>query len=137
MDTLRKLWDNGLQLHEELYLTFKNRELVDYRVEPKRVENHYTKEVVNGLVDDLIENKMIMFFDDVTNLSVDVQIWEIGVESFEGNENEPLYIETFHRDLDDDNNNWYIDDLHERGDDVPKPLHEFLGLEREVNLTDF
>jgi hypothetical protein len=132
MNTLRKIWENGLQLHEELYLTFKNRELVDYRVEPKGVENHYTKEVVNGLVDDLIENRMITFFLDVTNLSVDVPIWEIGVQSSEGNESEPLYIETFHRDLDNEDN-----DLHERGYDVPKPLHEFLGLEREISLTDF
>jgi hypothetical protein len=132
MNTLRKIWEDHKQVHQDLYLTFKNRKLVDYRVEPKELETYYTKEVVNGIVNDLIDNRMITFFLDVINMSVGVPIWEIGVQSSEGNESEPLYIETFHIDLDDDEN-----DLHERGYDVPKPLHEFLGLEREISLTDF
>jgi hypothetical protein len=129
MNTLRQIWDNGLQLHHELYLTFENQVLIDFQVDPIRVVNHYTKEVVNGLVNDLIENGMITFFDDVPQMSVHVPIHEIGIPSVEGND--PLYIETFHYDMDDNS-------LEGDGKicDVPCPLHIFLGFEMELNDTD-
>jgi hypothetical protein len=131
MNTLRKIWDGGTQIHDELNLKFKNKELVSWEVKPSRLEDVYTREVVEGLVKDLIKKEMITFFDDVPNMSVSVPIWEIGVESEEGNDSEPLFIETFHTN-DDDDEDW----LHDRGYDVPVPLHKFLGLPRELNHTD-
>jgi hypothetical protein len=74
---------------------------------------------------------MITFWDDVPNMSVSVPIQEIGMDSEEGNEEEPLFIETFHYDEDVD------DTLHDRGYDVPMLLHKFMGLSRELNHTDF
>jgi hypothetical protein len=130
MNTLRKLWDNGFRLHWDLDLVFSNKTLVSYKVEP--TFDHYTREVVEGIVNDLIEKEMITFWDDVPNMSVSVPIQEIGVDSEEGNDNEPLFIETFHYN-EDDEDDW----LHDRGHDVPMELHKFMGLPRELNVTDF
>ena len=130
MNTLRKIWDNGFRLHWDLDLVFSNKTLVSYKVEPETF-NHYTREVVEGIVKDLIEKEMITFWDDVPNMSVSVPIQEIGMNSEEGNEQEPLFIETFHFDLDKD------DMLHDRDSDVPMELHKFMGLPRELNVTDF
>lgn len=130
-NTLKQTWDNGKQLHQELDLKFSNKVLVSYKVEPTRVQETYTKEIVDCIVDDLVNRGMITFYDDVPNMLVSVPIQEIGVPSEEGNDSEPLYIETFHMDMDNDDN-----DLHQRGCDVPVPLHKYLWLERELNHTD-
>ena len=132
MNTLRKIWDGGTQIHQELELYFQNKTLVRYEVKPERIKETYTREVVEGLIQDLIKKKMITFFDDVPNMSVSVPIWEIGVESEEGNDSEPLFIETFHTN-DDNDEDW----LHDRGCDVPMLLHKFMGMKRELNHTDF
>jgi hypothetical protein len=131
MNTLRKLWDDGKQIHEDLNLRFENQKLISWEVEPKRIQETYTREVVESLVKDLIQKEMITFWDDVPNMSVSVPIQEIGMDSEEGNEEEPLFIETFHYDEDVD------DTLHDRGYDVPMLLHKFMGLSRELNHTDF
>ena len=83
MNTLRQVWDNGNQLHEDLGLVFDNKVLVSYKVVPELP--HYTKEVVEGIVFDLLTREMITFFDDVPQMKVNVPIWEIGVGSEEGN----------------------------------------------------
>ena len=132
MNTLRKIWDGGTQIHQELELYFQNKTLVRYEVKPERIKETYTREVVEGLIQDLIKKKMSTFFDDVPNMSVSVPIWEIGVESEEGNDSEPLFIETFHTN-DDNDEDW----LHDRGCDVPMLLHKFMGMKRELNHTDF
>ena len=132
MNTLRKIWDGGTQIHQELELYFQNKTLVRYEVKPERIKETYTREVVEGLIQDLIKKKMITFFDDVPNMSVSVPIWEIGVESEEGNDSEPLFIETFHTN-DDNDEDW----LHDRGCDVPMLLHKFMGMKKELNHTDF
>ena len=128
-NTLREIWDNGKQLHEDLYLEFDNKVLVSYKVHPELP--HYTEEVVKSIVHELIEREMITFFDDVPQMKVNVPIWEIGVGSEEGNEMNPYYIETFH---------YYMDDEMLESDgkecDVPRPLHHYLGFERELNHTD-
>ena len=129
MTTLNKIWEKGLRLHDELELKFSNRELVSFEVTPKF--DHYTREVVESLIQDLIKKKMITFWEDVPNMSVSVPIQEIGYDSEEGNDSEPLFIETFHHD-DDDEDNW----LHDRGCDVPMLLHKFMGWKREINHTD-
>ena len=130
MSTLNKIWSMGKRLHVDLELKFSNKELVSFEVTPKF--DHYTREVVEGLVQDLIDKGMITFWDDVPNMSVSVPIQEIGMDSEEGNEEEPLFIETFHHD-DDNEDNW----LHDRGQDVPMLLHKFMGWKREINHTDF
>lgn len=132
MNTLRTLWENGHRLHDELELTFSNKTLVSFEVKPTGMEHIYTREVVESLIQDLISKKMITFFDDVPNMSVSVPIQEIGMDSEEGNEEEPLFIETFHHD-EDDEDNW----LHDRGCDVPVLLHKFLGFKRELNHTSY
>jgi hypothetical protein len=132
MNTLRTLWDKGLQLHEELELVFENSNLISYEVKPERVKETYTREVVENLVKELRELKMITFWDKVPKLNVSVPIWEIGVDSVEGNEEEPLFIETFHFDGNDDNEVIWDDNCN-----VPVPLHEFLELEMEVNRSHF
>jgi hypothetical protein len=132
MNTLRTLWENGYRLHDDLELTFSNKKLVSYKVEPTGMDHIYTREVVESLIQDLIKKEMITFWDDVPNMSVSVPIQEIGMDSEEGNEEEPLFIETFHHD-EDDEDNW----LHDRGHDVPMLLHKFLGFKREVNHTSF
>ena len=128
-NTLRQIWDNGLQLHEDLGLVFDNKVLVSYKVQPELP--HYTEEVVKSIVDELVQREMITFFDDVPQMKVNVPIWEIGVGSEEGNEMNPYYIETFH---------YYMDDEMLESDgkecDVPRPLHHYLGFERELNHTD-
>jgi hypothetical protein len=128
-NTLREIWDNGKQLHEDLYLEFDNKVLVTYRVVPELP--HYTEEVVKNIINELVEREMITFFDDVPQMKVNVPIWEIGVGSEEGNEMNPYYIETFH---------YHMDDEMLEGDgkecDVPRPLHHYLGFERELNHTD-
>ena len=129
MNTLRQVWDNGNQLHEDLGLVFDNKVLVSYKVVPELP--HYTKEVVEGIVFDLLTREMITFFDDVPQMKVNVPIWEIGVGSEEGNEMNPYYIETFHYDMDDEQLEGYGKEC-----DVPRPLHEYLGFERELNHTD-
>jgi hypothetical protein len=131
MNTLRKIWSSGTQIHQELELKFHNKELVSWEVKPERIKEVYTREVVEGLVQDLIDKGMITFWDDVPNMSVSVPIQEIGMDSEEGNEQEPLFIETFHYDEDLD------DTLHFRDCNVPMLLHKFLGLPREINHTDF
>ena len=130
MTTLNNIWSKGLRLHDELELLFHHKRLVRYEVTPKL--DHYTREVVEGLIKDLVEKEMLTFWTDVPNMSVSVPIQEIGVESEEGNDSEPLFIETFHHD-EDNEDNW----LHDRGGDVPMLLHKFLGLPRELNHTDF
>ena len=132
MNTLRKIWDNGNRLHDELELKFTNKKLVSFEVKPTGLEHIYTREVVEDLIQDLISKKMITFFDDVPNMSVSVPIQEIGMDSEEGNEEEPLFIETFHHN-EDNEDDW----LHDRGYDVPCPLHKFLGFRREINHTSF
>jgi hypothetical protein len=132
MNTLRKIWDNGNSLHDELELTFSNKTLVSFEVKPTGMEHIYTREVVESLIQDLVSKKMITFFDDVPNMSVSVPIQEIGMDSEEGNEEEPLFIETFHHD-EDDEDNW----LHDRDCDVPVLLHKFLGFRRELNHTSY
>jgi len=132
MNTLRTLWENGHRLHDELELTFSNKTLVSFEVKPTGMEHIYTREVVESLIQDLVSKKMITFFDDVPNMSVSVPIQEIGMDSEEGNEEEPLFIETFHHD-EDDEDNW----LHDRGCDVPVLLHKFLGFKRELNYTSY
>ena len=127
-NTLRKIWNNGYRLHNDLDLVFKNKTLVSYKVEPEF--KHYTQEVVEGIVKDLIDRKMITFFDDIPNMSVSVPIQEIGISSEEGNEQEPLFIETFHHNDDEE-------DIIDRDCDVPVLLHKYLGFERELNSTDF
>ena len=131
MNTLRKIWDNGHRLHDELELTFVKKKLVSFEMKPTGMEHIYTREVVEDVVRDLVSKGMITFFDDVPNMSVSVPIQEIGMNSEEGNEQEPLFIETFHYDNDVD------DMLHDRGCDVPVLLHKFLGLPRELNYTSF
>jgi hypothetical protein len=133
MNTLRTLWDKGLQLHEELELVFENSNLISYEVKPERVKETYTREVVENLVKELRELKMITFWDKVPKLNVSVPIWEIGVDSVEGNEEEPLFIETFHFNGNNDDNEVIWDD----DCNVPVPLHEFLELEMEVNRSHF
>ena len=128
-NTLRMIWDNGNQLHEDLYLEFDNKVLVSYKVVPELP--HYTKEVVEGIVFDLLLREMITFFDDVPQMKVHVPIQEIGVPSEEGNEQNPMYIETFHYDMDDEP----LEGLGKECD-VPCPLHTFLWMERELNHTD-
>jgi hypothetical protein len=129
MNTLRMVWDNGNQLHEDLGLVFDNKVLVSYKVVPELP--HYTKEVVEGIVFDLLSREMITFFDDVPQMKVNVPIWEIGVGSEEGNEMNPYYIETFHYDMNDEQLEGYG-----KCCDVPRPLHHYLGFERELNHTD-
>ena len=102
MNTLRKIWNNGNRLHDELELKFSNKTLVSFEVKPTGMEHIYTREVVESLIQDLVSKKMITFFDDVPNMSVSVPIQEIGMDSEEGNEEEPLFIETFHHDEDDE-----------------------------------
>lgn len=132
MNTLRTLWDNGKQIHDDLYLQFDNKKLVTWVVKPERVQETYTQEVVESIVDDLVRCEMITFFDDVPQMKVNVPIWEIGVPSEEGNEQDPYYIETFHYDMDDEQLEGYG-----KCCDVPRPLHMYLGFERELNHTDF
>ena len=132
MNTLRKIWNNGNRLHDDLELTFSNKKLVSYKVEPTGMNHIYTREVVESLIQDLIKKEMITFWDDVPNMSVSVPIQEIGMDSEEGNEEEPLFIETFHHN-EDNENDW----LHDRDCDVPCPLHKFLGFSREINHTSF
>jgi hypothetical protein len=132
MNTLNTLLRNGYRLHDELELKFSNKELVSYKVEPTGMEHIYTREVVESLIQDLIKKEMITFWDDVPNMSVSVPIQEIGMDSEEGNEEEPLFIETFHHN-DDDEDDW----LHDRGHDVPMLLHKFLGQSRELNHTSY
>ncbi len=128
-NTLRQVWDNGNQLHEDLYLEFDNKVLVSYKVQPELP--HYTKEVVLSIVNDLVQREMITFFDDVPQMKVNVPIWEIGVPSEEGNEMNPYYIETFHYDMEDE-----MLEGDGKECDVPRPLHHYLGFERELNHTD-
>jgi hypothetical protein len=132
MNTLKTLWDKGLQIHQELELYFQNKTLVRYEVKPERIQETYTREVVESLIQDLRKKKMITFWEDVPNMSVSVPIQEIGVDSEEGNEMEPLFIETFHHD-EDNEDNW----LHDRDCDVPMLLHKFMGMKKELNHTDF
>jgi hypothetical protein len=132
MNTLKTLWDKGLQIHQELELYFQNKTLVRYEVKPERIQETYTREVVESLFQDLVKKKMITFWDDVPNMSVSVPIQEIGMDSEEGNEMEPLFIETFHHD-EDNEDNW----LHDRDCDVPMLLHKFMGMKKELNHTDF
>ncbi len=132
MSTLNKIWSMGKRLHIDLELKFSNKTLISYEVTPTELEEVYTREIVESLVQDLIKRKMITFFDDVPNMSVSVPIQEIGYDSEEGNEQEPLFIETFHHD-DDNEDNW----LHDRDCNVPMLLHKFMGMEREINHTDF
>ena len=129
INTLRQVWDNGLQIHEDLYLEFDNKVLVSYKVQPELP--HYTKEVVLSIVNDLVQREMITFFDDVPQMKVNVPIWEIGVPSEEGNEMNPYYIETFHYDMEDE-----MLEGDGKECDVPRPLHHYLGFERELNHTD-
>jgi hypothetical protein len=128
-NTLKNIWDNGNQLHEDLGLEFDNKVLISYKVTPELP--HYTKDVVSSIVNDLIRENKITFFDDVPKMKVHVPIQEIGIGSEEGNEQNPIYIETFHYDMDDE-------PLEGMGKecDVPTPLHSYLGLERELNHTD-
>jgi hypothetical protein len=63
---------------------------------------------------------------------VGVPIWEIGVPSEQGNENNPYYIETFHHDMEMNS----LQELKEVQCDYPEPLHEYLWLEKEINITD-
>ena len=124
MNTLKKIWTlDQNQMFDDLFLTFTCNELVNIRVEPQRVEHIYTREVVLELVQDLLNQRMITFFSDVDVLTVNVNIGCI-------DDSEVVYIETFHNDLSDEM------DLHNRGYDVPKPLHEFMGLENEVMLSN-
>jgi hypothetical protein len=131
MNTLRKLWDNGKQIHEELNLHFENKKLISWEVEPKRVQETYTREVVESLVQDLIKRKMITFWNDIPKLWVSVPIWDIGVQSEEGGEN-PYFIETFHYNGDNEDEDIWRDDCN-----VPVPLHKFMGFRKELNCTDF
>ena len=100
-NTLKNIWDNGNQLHEDLGLEFDNKVLISYKVTPELP--HYTKDVVSSIVNDLIRENKITFFDDVPKMKVHVPIQEIGIGSEEGNEQNPIYIETFHYDMDDEN----------------------------------
>ena len=129
MNTLRKIWNEGNQLHQDLYLEFDNKVLVSYKVQPELP--HYTREVVLSIVDDLVQREMITFFEDVPQMKVGVPIWEIGVPSEEGNEMNPYYIETFHYDMEDE-----MLEGDGKECDVPRPLHTYLGFERELNHTD-
>ena len=54
-NTLRTVWENGNQLHENLYLEFDNKELVSYKVTPELP--HYTDEIVKGIVFNLVERR--------------------------------------------------------------------------------
>jgi len=128
-NTLRTIWDNGNQLHEDLGLVFDNKVLVSYKVVPELP--HYTKEVVLSIINDLVERDMITFFDDVPQMKVNVPIWEIGIPSEEGNQQDPYYIETFHYYMDDE-----MLECDGKSCDVPRPLHYYLGFERELNHTD-
>jgi hypothetical protein len=128
-NNLRTIWDNGNQLHEDLGLIFDNKVLVSYKVVPELP--HYTEEVVKSIVEELVQREMITFFEDIPQMKVNVPIWEIGVPSEEGNEMNPYYIETFHYDMNDEQLESYG-----KCCDVPRPLHHYLGFERELNHTD-
>jgi hypothetical protein len=130
MNTLKKIWSENLRLHIDLDLTFKKEELVDYKVTPNL--KHYTPEVVNGIVSDLIEKKMITFFDDVPKMLVSVPIQDIGQSGEKGGDDFLMFIETFHHDLSNEHN-----DLFDRDCDVPIPLHKFMEIENEILVTDF
>lgn len=129
MNTLRKIWNEGNQLHQDLGLLFENKVLVSFKVVPELP--HYTREVVLSIVDDLVQREMITFFEDVPQMKVNVPIWEIGIPSEEGNEMNPYYIETFHYHIDDE-----MLEMEGKCCDVPRPLHMYLGFERELNHTD-
>lgn len=129
MSTLKKLWNEDFQLHTDLDLTFEKEKLVEYKVTPDL--KHYTPEVVNGIVGDLIEKKMITFFDDVSKMSVSVPIQDIGQSGKKGGDNFIMFIETFHHDLSNKDN-----DLFHRDCDIPIPLHKFMGIENEILVTD-
>jgi hypothetical protein len=131
-NTLKDIWEKNNRIHEELFLEFNNKELVSFRVEPTDLGEIYTKEVVQGIVNDLVNLHKITFFDDVPQMIVGVPIWEIGVPSEQGNENNPYYIETFHHDI---KMNSLQDDRDEQCDYM-EPLHEYLWLEKEINVTD-
>ena len=131
-NTLKDVWEKNNRIHEELNLEFNNKELVSFKVEPTDLEEIYTKEVVQGIVDDLVNLGKITFFDDVPQMIVGVPIWEIGVPSEQGNENNPYYIETFHHDMEMNS----LQELKEVQCDYPEPLHEYLWLEKEINITD-
>ena len=123
MNTLKRLWVNDLQLHRELTLNFENKQLVGYQFKPTWL-NHYTPEIVNSIVSDLIKEEMITFFDDVPKMSVNVEIQTI-------DDTEELHIETYHMD------DIESDSLFDRDKDVTKPLHEYLGIENVICDSDF
>jgi hypothetical protein len=127
MNTLRTLWDNGRTIHEDLYLYFENKELVSFEVKPEKLKNVYTREVVDGLIKDLHERKMITFWDDIPKLLVSVPVWDIGMVD------EVVFIETFHYHGEE-----YDEDIWRDDCNVPVPLYKFLGLKKsEVKVTDF
>lgn len=102
-------------LYNDLDLIFENKKLVRYEVD----NDEYTIEVMNDLVDVLVKLKMVTFFDDVPNMRVNVPIQPI-------DETDELHIETFHYNLDNEDD-W----LHERGVDSPMKLVDF---KRELGL---
>ena len=73
----------------------------------------YFGDVINDLLSVLIEEEMITFLDDVPNIVVTLSIDKID------NTNN-LFIETFHHNMDDEN-----DFLFDRDIDVPMELKDF------------
>ena len=132
MNVLTKMWMGFKIPHRDLVLTFKNNELVNYVVNETRVKE-YTPEFVQELVQELVKQGMVTFFDDVPNMEVGVPIHTIGITDDDDDDDEIVYIETFHRNLDNLDDDFGF----ERNVNIPKPLHEFMGLPKPIKDSDY
>jgi len=128
-NTLGKMWIKFLRPFETLTLEFENKELKGYGTSPEM--ETFNRDVVVKVIGDLIEQKMITFFDDIPKMTIIVEIHDIpSISEYKGVDPEMVYIETFH--YNDEN-----DEMIDRDDcDVPKPLHEFMGISTPVTLVD-
>lgn len=132
MNVLTKMWLGFKVPHRDLVLTFKGKELVNYRVN-ENGRKDYTPEFVQELVQELIKQGMITFFDDIPNMEVGVPIHGIGIVDKDDPKDEIMYIETFHRNLDDLDDDFGFD----RNVNVPKRLDVFMGLSKPIKDSDF
>ena len=137
MNTLGKLWVRGFRPFEGLELHFEEKKLKSFEHLPKM--ETMTDEVIKGVVEDLISQKMITFFDDIPLMTVFVEIHDIpSISEFRGLNNELVYIETIHYQetgvvpfVSED-----VEKIDRNDCDVPKPLHEFMGLSEPIMLSD-
>lgn len=131
MNTIKNMMDKGQKLFENLYVEFQGEDIVSFNVIPS--DSSLDLETVKSIVSDLKEQKMFTLQEDVPHMELGVSI-----ERTTHFTKFPSYIiETFHVNLEDMDDSCLLFREYgfERNLNVPKPLHEFIGVDEPITTV--